>query len=102
MEFLQRIIDSFWKRWTRDIFPCLVPRKKWNAHKRNVKVNDIVMMVDSNVVRGNWIIGRIINVHPGKDGKVRNVTVKTQTGQYARPINKIAVIYPTDVYEDQD
>ena len=47
----------------------------------------------------NWTIGQTINVHQGKDGKVRNVTVKTQTGQYARPINKIAVIYPADGYD---
>ncbi len=31
VEFLQQILDSFWKRWTRDVFPCLVPRKKWNV-----------------------------------------------------------------------
>ncbi len=59
------------------MFPCLVPQKKWNVQRRNVKVNDIVMLVDSNAVHGNWTIGRIIEVHPGQDGKVRNVTVKT-------------------------
>ena len=69
VEFLQQILDSFWKRWTRDVFPCLVSRKKWDVQRRDVKVNDIVMLVDSNAVRGNWTIGRIIKVHPGKDGK---------------------------------
>jgi hypothetical protein len=54
------------------------------------------MLVDSNAVRGNWTIGRIIEVHPGKDGKVRNVTVKTQNGNYRRPITKISVIQPVD------
>ena len=54
------------------------------------------MTVDSNAVRGNWTIGRVTEVHPGKDGKVRNVTVKTQSGQYSRPITKIAVIHPAD------
>ena len=96
VEFLQQILDSFWKRWTRDVFPCLVSRKKWDVQRRDVKVNDIVMLVDSNAVRGNWTIGRIIEVHPGKDGKVRNVTVKTQNGNYRRPITKISVIQPVD------
>ena len=36
VEFVQRIIDSFWKRWNRDVFPSLVPRKKWQVEKRNV------------------------------------------------------------------
>ena len=54
------------------------------------------MLDDSNAVRGNWTIGRIIEVHPGKDGKVRNVTVKTQNDNYRRPITKISVIHPVD------
>ena len=37
VEFVQNIIDSFWKRWTRDVFPSLIPRKKWNAE---LQVND--------------------------------------------------------------
>jgi hypothetical protein len=53
VEFLQQILDSFWKRWTRDVFPCLVSRKKWDVQRRDVKVKDIVMLVDSNAVRGN-------------------------------------------------
>ena len=43
-EFCQKIVDSFWKKWFRDVLPSLVPRKKWNAEKRNVAVNDFVIM----------------------------------------------------------
>ena len=44
VEFVQKIVDSFWKRWTRDVFPSLIPRKKWNAEKRNVQVDDFVIV----------------------------------------------------------
>ncbi|XP_068697655.1 uncharacterized protein [Montipora foliosa] len=37
VEFVQKIIDSFWKRWNRDVFPSLVPRKKWQVEKRNLE-----------------------------------------------------------------
>jgi hypothetical protein len=40
------------------------------------------MTVDTNAVRGKWTIGRITKVHPGPDGKVRNVTLKTPTGDF--------------------
>ena len=39
VEFVQRIVDSFWTRWTRDVFPSLLPRKQWHAEKRNVRVD---------------------------------------------------------------
>ena len=99
VEFVQKIVDSFWKHWTRDVFPALVPRKKWHVEKRNVQVNDIVTVADQNAVRGKWAVGRIIEVYPGPDGRVRNVKVRTATGEYSRPVNKIAVIYPTEGYE---
>ena len=99
VEFVQKIVDSFWKRWTRDVFPSLIPRKKWNAEHRNVRVGDFVIVESPNAVRGSWNIGRIVNVYPGQDGKVRNVRVKTRTGEYERPITKIAVIHPAEGYD---
>ena len=97
-----RIVDSFWVRWTTDVSPSLIPRKKWSVDRRNIQVNDVVMTVDTNAVRGKWTIGRITKVHPGSDGKVRNVTLKTPTGEYRRPVTKIAVIYPNEGYGDDD
>ena len=99
VEFVQRIVDDFWKHWQRDVFPALVPRRKWNADRRNVRVNDVVVVENPNVVRGNWTIGKVIEVFPGKDSKVRNVRVKTSCGEYERPVNRIAVIYPEKGYE---
>ena len=102
VEFVQRIVDSFWTRWTRDVFLSLLPRKQWHAEKHNVRVDDFVIVQTSSAIRGTWNVGRVISVYPGEDGKVRNVKVKTRTGEYERPITKIAVIYPAEGYEDQD
>ena len=96
IEFVQRIVDSFWKRWNRDVFPSLVPRKQWQVERRNVRPDDIVVVADSNAVRGKWSIGRVVEVHPGPDGRVRNVKVKTSTGEYSRPVTKIAVLHPVE------
>ena len=96
VEFVQKIINSFWKGWSRDVFPSLIPRKQWQVERRNVRPNDIVVVADSNAVRGKWSIGRILEVHPGPYGQVRNVEVKTLMGEYSRPITKIAVIHPAE------
>ena len=65
-----------------------------------MRVDDVVNVADSNAVRGNWCIGRVVQVYPGKDGHVRNLKVKTATGEYRRPITKIVVIYPAEGYGD--
>jgi hypothetical protein len=96
VQFVQKIVDSFWRRWTRDVFPLLVPRKKWNSERRNVRVNDVVVVQDGTAIRGKWRVGRVIEVYPGNDKKVRNVKVKTASGEYSRPVQKIAVIHPAE------
>ena len=75
VEFIQRIVDSFWKCWMRDVFPVLVPRKKWNTDKRDIKVDDVVIVKDTNAVRGNSTVGKVIKVYPGQDGKIVNTKV---------------------------
>ena len=79
---MQKIIDSFWKRWNRDVCPSLLPRKNWQVEKRNVTPDDIVVVSDPNACRGKWSIGRVLEVHSGPDGRVRNVEVKKSTGTY--------------------
>ena len=100
VEFVQRIVDLFWKRWNRDLFPLLVPKKKWNRERRNVRVDDTVIVADPNAVRGKWTIGGVIRVYPGSDGKIRNVKMKTPIGECQRPITKIVITYPAEGYEE--
>ena len=82
VEFVQRIVNDFWKHWQRNVFLPLVPCKKWNADRINVRVNDVVVIESPNAVEGNWTIGKVLDVFPGKDDKVRNVRVKTGSGEY--------------------
>ena len=101
VEFVQGIVDSFLTRWTRDVLLSLQPRKKWHAKKRNVRVDNVVIVETSNAICGTWNVGRV-SVYPRKDGRVLNVKVKTRTSEYEWSISKIAVIYPAEGYKDQD
>lgn len=39
-----------------------------------------------------WAIGKVIDVHPGADGEVRVVTIKTSNGQYKRSMRDVCPI----------
>ena len=39
-EFIQRIVDNFWRKWTRDYFPSLIIHQRWHTAKRNLKQGD--------------------------------------------------------------
>lgn len=76
LAFVQGIVDSFWRKWQRDYFSTLLCRQKWHTTRRNVKVGDIVLVQDSNTVRGAWKIAQIIKAKQGCDGNVREVDLR--------------------------
>ena len=49
-----------WKNWSRDVFPGLVIRPKWHVESCNVQKGDVVLIQDSNAVRGEWKLGIVI------------------------------------------
>ncbi|GFU58974.1 hypothetical protein TNCV_1490911 [Trichonephila clavipes] len=43
-----------------------------------------------------WLLGRVVEVYHGFDGKVRTVRIKTKNGEFRRPITKICIL-PIDI-----
>jgi hypothetical protein len=76
----------------KEYLPTLQKRKRWQNQPDNLQVGDIVQLVDKGFTRGDWPIGRVVETHPGEDGKVRVVTVQTRGRQLKRPITKVARI----------
>ncbi|CAM1317989.1 Uncharacterised protein r2_g2623 [Pycnogonum litorale] len=92
-EFIQTIVSSIWKRFVLEYLPTLNRRGKWKTVNRQMKVGDLVLLMDPNTTRGHWNVGRISDIFPGKDGVVRNVKVKTKTGEYNRSVNKCIPLF---------
>ena len=89
---VQYMAELFWKRWVKEYLPILQVRQKWNKEKRNIAEGDIVLVVEQNIPRGEWPLGRVIGVHCGRDGLVRSVRVKTMRSTLTRPINKLCFL----------
>ncbi|XP_050746081.1 uncharacterized protein LOC108027240 [Drosophila biarmipes] len=89
---LQAKVQGFWKRWNLEYLSTLQPRTKWHQDAPNVAVDTLVVLKEPNQPPSKWMLGRVTEVHPGQDQRVRVVTVKTAKGIYKRPITKIAVL----------
>ena len=72
----------------RDFFPSLIVQQKRHTKKRNVRVGDVVLIQDSNQVRGNWKLGKVSKVYPGDDARVRIVDVKYKNPRQGEPVDK--------------
>ena len=80
-QLVQAVTNQFWKVWTKLYFPTLIIRKKWHTERRNLCVNDVCMLRDSNCLRGEWRLCRVSRVYPDEKNRVRNVEVKVSSKQ---------------------
>jgi hypothetical protein len=84
------MVQGFWKRWHMEYLTSLQERNKWQMKTPNLRVDTLVVLKEPNLPPSKWLLGRIIEVHPGTDHKIRVVTIKTSHGIYKRSITKIA------------
>lgn len=94
-EHTQQLFQQIWDRWHNEYLTELIKRSKWNTTQPNIKIGDLAILREDNSPPAQWPLARITEVHPGKDGLVRVVTIQTKNGTYTRPITKIAVLPAT-------
>lgn len=88
----QALKNRFWKRWLLEYLPDLTRRAKGHAEQPVLRIGSLVLICDDNLPRGQWRRGRVIEVYPGPDGRVRIALIKTADGELKRPVSKLAVL----------
>lgn len=93
---LQKLVQQFWNRWSRDYLHTLHQRHKW---KFQVQMKDLLgslaVLKEDGLPPLQWQLGRIIALHPGSDNVVRVVSIKTKNGVLKRSIVKVCPL-PSD------
>ena len=75
----QQMAEEFWTTWKAQYLPKIENRPKWEAPRQNIKVGDLVVIVDNNEPRNSWKTGVVVAVHQGSDGLVRKTSIMTGT-----------------------
>lgn len=91
-QLMQRMLQGFWKPWRMEYLCQLQGRtKRW---KFPVKIEEgrLVVIRDENMPPMKWKMGRICKLHPGDDGIVRVVTLKTSSGELKRVVEKLCFL----------
>ena len=94
-QLCQSIVQKFWTRWSTEYLPILNRHTKWHHPTRNLSVGDVVLLKEDSMVPTKWPLGKVTQVHPGKDYLVCVATIRTARGfYYKRPVAKLAVLVP--------
>ncbi|XP_044019550.1 uncharacterized protein LOC122859932 [Aphidius gifuensis] len=76
-QLIEQLKQEFWQRWHNEYLNEMINRSKWNKDNNNIEMGDVVLLKEDNIPPMHWALGRIIETHPGTDGIVRTVTIKT-------------------------
>lgn len=91
-QLVSKIRQDFWKRWSIEYLNELNIRRKWNVNTVNPKEGMLVVIKEDNIPCMQWPLARIQQLHPGNDGVVRSVTLKTANGLLKRTVKKIGIL----------
>ncbi|XP_067023051.1 uncharacterized protein [Acropora muricata] len=105
---IQHLANEFWSRWRKEFLLTLQQRQKWNYPRRDLAINDVVIVKDDNLPRNCWQLARVSRTDVAKDGHVRTVQVvlgdpaltadgrRTRPLRYLeRPVEKLILLLPS-------
>ncbi|XP_075168994.1 uncharacterized protein LOC142241135 isoform X1 [Haematobia irritans] len=86
---LRWIHQTFWDRWRNEYLNTIQQKTKWAGSRQNLQLNDLVLIKEDTSPPLKWPMGRIVATHPGEDGFVSVVTVRTIDGTFKRAVAKL-------------
>lgn len=90
-QHVEQLRQHFWRRWSREYLHQCQGWSKWKIQKNPIHIGQLVILQEDNFPLMSWPLARIVEVHPGKDGIIRTVTVRTNKGIYKRPITRLCL-----------
>ena len=105
---IQYLLEQCWCRWKSEYLINICERQKWNKTRRNVCVGNIVLLIETEVPRMEWPMGKVVEVQKDADELVRRVKVQLsvksdrgiksqkQPSVLGRPIQKLVVLLQAD------
>ena len=85
---MQELIRHYWVRWLKEWVSALNARGIWCTESNNLKTNNVLLLSAKTPI-AHWPLGRVIRVHPGRDGRVRVMTIQTGNGLCTRLITSV-------------
>ena len=85
--------QAYLERWLKEYVPHLNRRsERFQASDRHLKTGNLVWLVEPTAPRGHHTLGRVVKLNHGTDAIARSAEVKTSTGNFARPVVKLAPV----------
>ena len=98
----QAYSDAIWNRWLKEYVPTSNRRSKWSSQSdRQLRTGDLVWIVEDTSPRGYYPLARVLKLNFGSNAVPRSGEVKTTSGNFVRPVVKLAPVLPPHNLTDE-
>jgi hypothetical protein len=98
IKYRNKLLNDLRQRFRKEYLGQLIQKHNENR-SREPRVGEIVLIGDDNKKRLFWPLAKIIELIPGRDGKVRTVKLRTRHGTVLRPIQRI---FPLEIQSEEN
>lgn len=91
-QLCQRMLQDFWRRWSQEYLSRYLQRHKWTRITPEPDVGDVVLVKELDLPPARWLLGRVVEKHPGVDNITRVVTLRYKNSLIKRPVSKLCVL----------
>jgi hypothetical protein len=91
-QLCQRMMQDFWRRWSQEYLNQFLQRHKWTQKTPEPKVGDVVLVKEPDLPPARWLLGQVVETHPGLDKVTRVVTLRCKNNLIKRPTSRICVL----------
>ncbi|GFU44337.1 integrase catalytic domain-containing protein [Trichonephila clavipes] len=92
-QLVQKLTQTFWKKWSNDYLNRLQSRVKWQRDEQQFKEKELVLDKDFSKLL-NWNLAKIIKVHPAARGLLTTDHVILNHGQVTWMTPELAPLSP--------
>ncbi|GFU51207.1 integrase catalytic domain-containing protein [Trichonephila clavipes] len=98
IKYRSKLLKDLRQRFRNEYLSQLI-QKHNEKESRDPQIGEVVLVADDNKKRLFWALAKIIELIPGRDGKIRMVRLKTQHGKILRPKQRI---YPLEIRSNEN
>ena len=98
-ELCKAMSQQFWEIWQKQYLQSLQKSNKWHKTQPNVKVGDLVMVLEENKLQTHWKTGKVQAVFPGEDGLVRTAEVLVPTASISDKLRRRVIAKDVKIHK---
>jgi len=87
---LQALLDVWWKRYLKELIPSLHARRVWRREREELRVGDVVAVLDTQADRGSYPLGRVVSLRRSRaDDRARACEIRIGNKVLTRPVTQL-------------